>query len=310
MDHILEPQQFSKKMIAQIFDVAEDMERVVMKGGDTSLQTKILGSVFYTISTRTRLSFEAAMLRLGGKVLSTEHPESFSSTSGGSNLEDTIRMIDRHTDIIVLRHPEQGSAEKAAAISRVPIINAGGGGQHPTQALLDVYTISRVKGGIDGISAIVMGNLADSRTGRSLCYLLAKYSRVKLRLVSPEALAMGVDILDYLTEHDVEYTQIFRPGPELDSALQDADVIYQTDLPTDLDYVTEDIKRESFIINERMLGKMRKHAIIMHPFPRIDGISPEVDLDPRAHYFQQINNGLFVRMALLSLILSPEQHDL
>ena len=234
MDHILEPQQFSKKMIAQIFDVAEDMERVVMKGGDTSLQTKILGSVFYTISTRTRLSFEAAMLRLGGKVLSTEHPESFSSTSGGSNLEDTIRMIDRHTDIIVLRHPEQGSAEKAAAISRVPIINAGGGGQHPTQALLDVYTISRVKGGIDGISAIVMGNLADSRTGRSLCYLLAKYSRVKLRLVSPEALAMGVDILDYLTEHDVEYTQIFRPGPELDSALQDADVIYQTDLPTDL----------------------------------------------------------------------------
>ena len=306
MHHILESQQFDKKLIAQIFDVAERMERVVDKGGDESLRTKILASVFYSISTRTRLSFEAAMIRLGGKILSTEHPESFSGTSAGSSFEDTIRMIDRYSDVIVLRHPANGTAEQAAAISRVPIINAGGGGQHPTQALLDVYTIFRSKGGIDGISAVVMGDLAHSRTGRSLCYLLAKYSRVKLRLVSPAGLAMGSDILEYLTRHDIEYSQIHRPGPEMDAALQGADVIYQTDLPIGFDYHTEGIQRESFFINQVMLGKMRKHAIIMHPFPRIDGIAPEVDLDPRAHYFQQINNGLFIRMALLKMMLFPE----
>ena len=305
MDHILESQQFNKKLIARIFDVAEHMERVVAQGGDDSLRTKILASVFYTISTRTRLSFEAAMIRLGGKVLSTEHPESFSSTSAGSNFEDTIRMIDRYSDVIVLRHPERGTAERAAAISRVPIINAGGGGQHPTQALLDVYTIFRSKGGIDGISVVVMGDLAHSRTGRSLCYLLAKYSRVTLQFVSPAGLAMGADMIEYLIRHDVAFNQIHRPGLELDAALQGADVIYQTDLPTAFDYHTEGIQREAFFINQTMLGKMRKHAIIMHPFPRIDGIAPEVDLDPRAHYFQQINNGLFIRMALLKMMLLP-----
>ena len=307
MRHVLEAQQFNKKLIAQVFDTAERMEEVVKSGGNDFLRGKVMASVFYTISTRTRLSFEAAMLRLGGRVISTEHPEAFSDIAFASNLEDTIRMVDRYADVIVLRHPEQGSTERAAHVSRVPVINAGGGGQHPTQALLDLYTIYRAQDGIDGVSVLVMGNLANSRTGRSLCYLLAKYSGVKLWLVSPKELSMHQDIIEYLERHQVSYTQIHGPGDALEEALQRVEVVYQTDLPRDFDYGPTGLSRQAFCINMDMLGLMRKHAIIMHPFPRMDGIAPEVDTDPRAHYFQQITNGLYVRMALLQMLLAPEE---
>ena len=306
MKHVLEAQQFNKKLIGQVFEMAERMEQVVESGGNDLLRGKVMASVFYTISTRTRLSFEAAMLRLGGKVISTEHPEAFSDTVFASNLEDTVRMVDRYVDVIVLRHPEEGSTERAAKVSRVPVINAGGGGQHPTQALLDLYTIYRAKDGVDGVSVLVMGNLANSRTGRSLCYLLAKYSGVKIWLVSPEELSMRQDIIDYLERHQVSFVQIHEPGEELEQALQQVEVVYQTDLPRDFDYGPTGLSRQAFCINMDMLGLMRKHAIIMHPFPRMDGIAPEVDTDPRAHYFQQITNGLYIRMALLQMILAPE----
>ena len=246
MMHVLEAQQFNKKLIAQVFERAEGMERLMESGGSDLLRGKIMGTVFYSISTRTRLSFEAAMLRLGGRVVSTEHPEAFSDSALGSSLEDTIRMVSRYADVIVLRHPEVGSAERAAQVSSVPVINAGGGGQHPTQALLDLYTIYRAQDGIDGVSVLVMGDLANSRTGRSLCYFLAKYAGVKLWLVSPEELAMGQDIMDYLERHEVPFWEIHGPGDALEEALRKAEVVYQTDLPRRFNYGNQGLSRQAF----------------------------------------------------------------
>jgi len=208
------------------------MENVAKAGGNEELRGKILGTLFYSISTRTRLSFEAAMLRLGGSIVSTEHPQSFSAAAYGGSLEDTIRMAGAYADVLVLHHPEKGAAHRAAAISPIPIINAGdGGGQDPTQALLDLYTIYRAIGGIEGVSVVVMGDLSNSRTIRSLCYFLAKYSGVRIWMVAPKELAMGQDIIDYLKRHQVMFTQLDGPVKEHLDVLQRADVVYQTDLP-------------------------------------------------------------------------------
>jgi aspartate carbamoyltransferase catalytic subunit len=308
MQHILEAQQFTKRLIGELFNEAEAMERVVAGGDGQELRGKIMASLFYAVSTRTRLSFEAAMLRLGGSVISTEQPETFSSEAIGGNLEDTVRMVGNYADVIVLRHPEEGSAHRAAAVAGVPVINAGdGGGQHPTQALLDLYTIYRAFDGIEGVSVVVMGDLANSRTVRSLCYYLARYSGVKLALVSPKALAMRQDILDYLGRHNVALAQITEPGDELVEAVRNADVVYQTDLPRAAAGAPSQAtvaEHRAFRVDQRLLGLMRKRAIIMHPFPRVDGISPEVDSDRRAFYWQQMRNGLYIRMALLRMVLA------
>ena len=300
MGNVLRAQQFDKKLIAQVFDAAEEMEAVVAKGGSEELRGKIMGSLFYAVSTRTRLSFESAMHRMGGSVISTENPESFSDFASSGHFEDTISMVNQYADLIVLRHPNSSLVYRAADVSSVPVINAGGSDQHPTQALLDLYTIYRAIDGIDGVSAILMGDLAHSGAARSLCYFLAKYSGVKLWLVSPKELPLGEDLLDYLGRHEVRLQEIYGPGPDLDEALKQASVIYQTDLPQDYQPAENGLSRQSFRIDPDMLRIIRERAIIMHPFP---SISPEVDSDPRAHYFQQISNGLFIRMALLQMLL-------
>jgi aspartate carbamoyltransferase catalytic subunit len=301
MQHILEAQQFNKKSITELFDLAEKMERVVANGGNDDLHGKIMATLFYSISTRTRLSFESAMHRLGGSVISTEHPQLFSDVAGGSSLEDTIRMVGSYADVIVLRHPDEGAASRAAAVAGVSVINAGdGGGQHPTQALLDLYTIHRATGGIDGASVVVMGDLANSQTIRSLCYFLGKYTGIKLSLASPPGFAMRPDIIEYLQRHHVPVTQVFDPGPQLVAAIGRADVVYQTELPQG---TTGDDLAPAFGINKELLGHMKQRAIIMHPFPRAAGIAHEIDDDPRALYFQQITNGLFIRMALLKMLI-------
>jgi aspartate carbamoyltransferase catalytic subunit len=298
MKHVLEAQQFNKRAITELFDVAERMEEVVAKGGNDDLRGKIMATLFYSISTRTRLSFESAMHRLGGSVISTEHPQLFSDVAGGSSLEDSIRMVGSYADVVVLRHPEEGAAQRAAAVAGVSVINAGdGGGQHPTQALLDLYTIHRAIGGIDGASVVVMGDLANSQTVRSLCYFLGKYTGIKLSLASPSEFAMHPDIIEYLQRHNVPVTEVFDPTQELTHAIEQADVVYQTELPQGAD------APPPFVVNKQLLGHMKQRAIIMHPFPRRAGIAPEVDDDPRAFYFQQIKNGLFIRMALLKSLL-------
>ncbi len=308
MEHILRAQQFDKKLIAQVFNSAEEMEKVVARGGSEELRGRIMATLFYAISTRTRLSFESAMHRLGGSVISTENPQSFSDFASSFNsvghFEDTISMVNQYADLIVLRHPDSGLVYRASDVSSIPVINAGGGDQHPTQALLDLYTIYRAIDGIDGVSVVMMGDLANSGASRSLCYFLAKYSGIKLWLVSPKELSLGKDLLEYLERHNVRYQEINGPGPEFDEALKVSGVIYQTDLPPDYQTTENSPAREAFRIGPEMLRVIQERAIIMHPFPRVDSIAPEVDSDPRAHYFQQISNGLSIRMALLQMLFN------
>lgn len=290
-----------------MFDGAENMETVVAKGGSEELRGRIMASLFYAVSTRTRLSFESAMHRLGGHVISTENPQSFSDFASSGHFEDTITMVNQYSDLIMLRHPDSDLVSSAAGVSSIPVVNAGGGDQHPTQALLDLYTVYRAIDGIDGVSVVVMGDLSHSGASRSLCYFLAKYSGVRLWLVSPNELTLGQDLLEYLDRHDVRYQEIHGPGSEFDYALKQAAVIYQTDLPHDYQPEEKGPSRQAFRIDPQMMRLIRERAIIMHPFPRVDSIAPEVDSDPRAHYFQQISNGLCFRMALLQMLLLPQK---
>lgn len=309
--HVVEAQQFNKKMIRELFELADRMEKSAMRASGL-LAGKILAALFYTPSTRTRLSFETAMLRLGGQVISTEHAVIFSSESEGGSLEDTIRSIGSFADVLVLRHPETGSAQRAAAIAPVPLINAGDGtGQHPTQALLDLYTIQRRLGGIDGVSIAMVGDLAHGRTARSLCYFLAKYTGVRITFYSPRLLKMKDDMLTYLRAHEVEVTECFDQDLPLADVASRVDVIYETQVPKQqFGDRLEDFERTkaACTITPAVVARMRKGAIIMHPFPRADEIQPAVDADPRAAYFDQVRHGVQVRMALLATLLAKGEY--
>lgn len=298
--HIIESQQFSRKWLEMFFKRVE-----LTKRGDVGLlKPKIMATLFYEPSTRTRLSFEAAMIRLGGRIISTENARDFSSAIKGESLEDTIRVVENYADVIVLRHYQEGAAQRASSVSNVPIINAGDGpGQHPTQALLDLYTIQHELGSIDGKAVALVGDLAHGRAMRSLAYLLAKFAVKKLYFVSPTPAQTRQDIKDYLARHGVEYDETTN----LEEIASQVDVIYQTRVQTER-YTdpaeAELVTRERCVIDCSTLALMKKVAIILHPLPRNDEISPEVDSDPRAAYFRQARNGLFVRMALLDMVLS------
>jgi aspartate carbamoyltransferase catalytic subunit len=301
--HVVESQQFSRELLEEIFVRTHQMQGVVAAGGSQALAGRLMASLFYEPSTRTRLSFEGAMLRLGGQVISTENASEFSSVSKGEALEDTVRVVAGYADVIVLRHYEEGASQRAAAISPVPIINAGDGpGQHPTQALLDLFTIRDELGRIDGITVALVGDLAHGRTVRSLCYLLSRFQDVRLLFVAPPEVGMGDDIKAYLRQHAVPY----EDEPNLARAAAQADVIYQTRIqqerfPSEADYQRV---RGIYVLDARILDRLRRDAIIMHPLPRVEEIAMEVDADPRAAYFRQARNGLFVRMALLDLLLA------
>ncbi|MEP0822728.1 MAG: aspartate carbamoyltransferase [Ignavibacterium sp.] len=298
--HVIESQQFTVPVLRELFDRAQRMETVVKRGGTRDYEHRIMATVFYRPSTRTRFSFEAAMYRLGGKVLSTESARQFSSEIAGEALEDTIRIIGSYCDVIVLRHHERGGAARAAAVSPVPIINAGDGqgGQHPTQALLDLYTIYRECKALDGLTVAFIGALEGGRTVRSLAYLLSKFDRVKLHFVAPQELQIGQDILDHLTEHGVSFSVSSTPQ----EALSTADVVYQTRI--DRERLTKSfVNPDQYNINSHVLEKMKPDAMIMHPLPRSVEIARDVDLDRRAAYFRQSENGLYVRMALLTMLL-------
>jgi aspartate carbamoyltransferase catalytic subunit len=303
LSHIIRAQQFNRDILAEVFSTAKEMEKIVKQGGSDILQRKIMATVFYEPSTRTRLSFESAMRKLGGEVITTENAREFSSAAKGEALEDTVRIVDSYADVIVLRHYESGAAERAASVSSVPIINAGDGpGQHPTQSLLDLYTIEKEIGHLVGLAIAMVGDLANGRTVRSLCYLLAKFNDVKIYFVAPEMVKMKEDIKDYLREHNVTFVE----ESDLKAVAPKVDVIYQTRIQKErFGDRTEDYEkaRGQYIIDKSMLDIMRKDAIIMHPLPRVDEIRPEVDADPRAAYFRQAQNGLYTRMALLKMVL-------
>lgn len=244
------------------------------------------------------------MHRLGGRVISTENAAEFSSVSKGETLEDTIRIINGYADVIVIRHYEVGAARRAAAVSRVPVINGGDGvGQHPTQALLDLYTIRKETGAIDGLKIAMVGDLAQGRTVRSLAYLLAKFKDIRLYFVAPPLLRMKEDILLHLREHGVEFVE----EPDLNKVLPEVDVVYQTRIQKERfgDRVADyEECRGLYVINGASLKRMKQSAILMHPLPRVGEIAMEADSDPRAAYFRQAQNGLYVRMALLRRVLS------
>lgn len=300
LHHVVEAQDFNRGMLEELFSTARVMEKVVEDGGSKLLDGCIMASLFYEESTRTRFSFETAMHRLGGSVISTENARQFSSVSKGETLEDTIRIMNGYADVIVMRHYESGAARRAADISRVPIVNAGDGtGQHPTQAFLDLYTIEKELGGIDNLSIAVVGDLANGRTVRSLCYLLAKYRNVRVYMVAPEVVRMREDIKEYLSRHDVRWTE----ESDLREIVGEIDVLYQTRIQKERfgdrteDYLSA---RGVYVVDRELLKSLRSDAIVMHPLPRVDEITVDVDGDPRAAYFRQAQNGVFIRMALLA----------
>ena len=298
LQHVVESQQFTVPLLMELFDRSRGMERVVARGGSLDYQSRIMATLFYAPSTRTRFSFEAAMCRLGGRVLSTEQAHAFSSAVEGEQLEDTIRIIAGYADVIVLRHYQEGGAKRAAQVSPVPVVNAGDGdgGQHPTQALLDLYTIYRERP-LNGLSVAIVGELDKGRTARSLAYLLAKFERVKLFFVSPPEMQMKPDILEYLEEHGVRY----ELDSEIGRVLGEVDVVYQTRIRPERVRSADSLK--NYAIDSAAIRRMKPDALILHPLPRTVELDKSVDGDPRALYFRQARNGLYVRMALLTMLL-------
>ena len=300
MKHIVAVEQFEREWVLSLFESAERMKSV--KARDALLPDSILATLFYEPSTRTRLSFESAMLRLGGQVVSTENAREFSSAIKGETVEDTVRIVAGYADGIVIRHHEQGAAARAAAVSPVPIINGGDGpGEHPTQALLDFFTIQHELGQLDDLTVALVGDLRFGRAVRSLALMFRLTKNVELLFVSPDAVPMGDDIRRALDAAGVRY----RDEPDLSKALRVADVVYQTRIQRER-FVTQEEYRAAqgiYVIDEASMSVLGPGAIVMHPLPRVDEIRPEVDRDPRAAYFRQAQNGVFIRMALLHQLL-------
>ncbi len=300
-NHLVESQQFSPEILYQLFKRADELRSKT----DSCLKGRILATLFYEPSTRTRLSFESAMQKLGGSVISTENAREFSSAIKGESLADTIRIVASYCDCIVIRHYETGAALCASVVSKVPIINAGDGkGQHPTQALLDVYTIFREFGRLDNLKIAMVGDLASGRTVRSLCYLLSKFSGNKIIFVSPENLKIGEDIKDFLRGKGVE----FEEESDLNKVLSFVDVVYMTRIQKErISQEDYEKARGKFIINEGNLSLINASSRIMHPLPHCEEILLPVEIeetDKRIAYFRQAENGLYVRMALLDMMLN------
>jgi len=303
LHHVIEAQQFDVPTLLRLIETTREMEQVVASGGTSQFHGRIMATLFYEPSTRTRFSFETAMQRLGGSVISTENAAEFSSVAKGETLEDTVRILNGYADVLVIRHYEVGSAKRAASVSHIPVINAGdGAGQHPTQALLDLYTIHKEIGSIDGLRIAMVGDLAQGRTVRSLTYLLSKFQSIRIYFVAPPLLKMKEDILDHLREKKVWYAE----ETDLDKVLPEVNVVYQTRIQKERfgDRIADyEACRGVYMINSNSLREMKANAIVMHPLPRLDEIAMGVDSDPRAAYFRQAQNGLYVRMALLRMLL-------
>ena len=298
---ILSVKQFSKQDLFYIFGVAHEMREMVARVGTFDLlKGKILANLFYEPSTRTSSSFTSAMERLGGSVIPINEV-SYSSVSKGESLPDTIRTMECYVDVIVLRHPEVGASVEAADFASKPIINAGDGtGEHPTQALLDLHTIFEELGQPDGKTVTLLGDLKHGRTVHSLARLLSLFD-VKLNYVSPEILRMPPEIIAELDEKNVSQKE-FRA---LEDCLSESDVLYVTRVQKERFEKPADYQKVqgNYIVNPEIMKDAKKDMIVMHPLPRVGEISSDFDADPRAAYFRQMEYGLYVRMALLAMVL-------
>lgn len=291
--------QITRTDADQLLVTAAAMEAAIKKNGGTDIATgKVLAALFYEPSTRTRLSFETAMLRLGGKVISAEGVE-FSSISKGETIEDTIRVVGGYADIIAMRHPQVGSADRAAAVSFVPFINAGDGpGQHPTQALLDLYTIQKERGGIEGVHIAMVGDLKFGRTVHSLTQLLSLFPSVRFTFVAPAQLPMPEKVTQILKEKKIAYTET----TDLQEGLK-ADVLYMTRVQKERFDDTAEYERLklSYVLTADLL--QGKHCTVMHPLPRVGEITEDIDALPTAAFFREAHNGVPMRMALIAHLL-------
>ncbi len=299
---ILSVKQFTRADLEYIFSVAHEMRVMVERIGTFDLlKGKILANLFYEPSTRTFASFMAAMQRLGGAVIPISEVR-YSSVAKGESLPDTVRTLAAYADVIVIRHPEVGSAALAAQYAGKPVINAGDGvGEHPTQALLDVFTIREELGRLDDLTVTMLGDLKYGRTVHSLARLLTRFKNIKLNYVSPEVLRMPRDVIEEVEEKGLpqkEYTV-------LDKVLPETDVLYVTRVQRErFDNLEEYEKvKDAYVISAKTMEKAREKMIVMHPLPRVNEIAMEVDRDPRAAYFRQMEYGLYVRMALLAMVL-------
>jgi aspartate carbamoyltransferase len=299
---VLHGAQFSREQLDAILMRAHQLQ-IRLEQGEVlaALRGKILGALFFEPSTRTRLSFEAAMRRLGGGTIG------FSSTEGtsiakGESFEDTIRTVDQYVDAIAIRHPAIGSADRAAEIAQSPVINCGdGAGQHPTQALLDLFTIQTERGGVDGMTILLCGDLKHGRTVHAGVELYKHY-QVELILVSPNELRMPEEIVSRLKRDGI----LIRETDDLDAAIVEADVIYMTRIQKErfADTASYERHRGRYVLTGDMLAARNPNATVLHPLPRVDEIAPEVDAMENAAYFRQVHYGMLVRMALLAMLLA------
>jgi aspartate carbamoyltransferase catalytic subunit len=299
---ILSVSQFDRESLEHVFTRAHEMRELVDRAGYSNLlKGYILTCLFYEPSTRTSASFIAAMERLGGSVIPITQGVQFSSVSKGETLADTVRTLEQYSDVIVLRHPEIGSARVAADYSAVPIINAGdGAGEHPSQALLDLFTIQQEMGRIDGLKIAMVGDLRFGRTVHSLTKLLAQYD-VSLRFVSPEILRLPLVLMNEVKDAGLNV----RETHDVADVIENADVLYVTRVQkerfNDLSQYEE--VRGQYEITTELLERAKAQMVVMHPLPRVGEIHYSVDADPRAAYFRQVKNGMFIRMALLAMVL-------
>lgn len=303
MRHLMSPLDFSVEELDKLFDLAGDIEKNPAKYAHVCAGKK-LATCFYEPSTRTRLSFEAAMMNLGGNVLGFSEASS-SSAAKGESVSDTIRVISCYADICAIRHPKEGAPMVAAAKSGIPVINAGDGGhQHPTQTLTDLLTIRSLHGNLNGFTIGLCGDLKFGRTVHSLIRALLRYNNVHFVFISPEELKIPDYIIDELNEQNATYEEVIK----LDDVIGKLDILYMTRVQRERFFNEEDYVRlkNFYILTKEKLDKAKKSCIVLHPLPRVNEISVEVDDDPRACYFKQAQYGVYVRMALIMTLLELE----
>lgn len=299
--HLIDPMDFSKEELEEIFNLAH---QIIANPKEYSnvCDGKILATLFYEPSTRTRFSFEAAMMRLGGKILGFSEPNS-SSTAKGETLADTITMVSIYADIIAMRHPKEGAARLASMYSEVPVINAGDGGhQHPTQTLTDLLTIKSLKEGLNNHVIGICGDLKNGRTVHSLIKAMSRYEGTKFILISPKELSIPTYIREeILLKNNVE----FREVEKLEDVIDELDILYMTRIQKERFFNEEEYLRlkDSYILDVEKMNLAKDDMIVMHPLPRVNEIDIEVDKDKRASYFKQAEYGMYVRMALIAKLL-------
>lgn len=298
---IISVSQFDRQKLEYIMGVAHEMRILVERFGSADLlRGKILANLFYEPSTRTSSSFMAAMLRLGGQVIPINNVQ-YSSVSKGESLPDTVRTLECYSDLIVIRHPEMGAAQIAARYAHVPVINAGDGvGEHPTQALLDLFTIFEELGTVNGLKVVMVGDLKYGRTVHSLTKLLTNY-QVSFSFVSPEMLRMPADVLAVAKESGHAYTEL----EDVREVIGEADVLYVTRVQKErfADLSEYERVKDYYVVDPDLMQTAKEQMIVMHPLPRVGEISYAVDDDPRAAYFRQMRNGMYIRMAMLAAVL-------